>query len=401
MLIRLICFEIRKMIGNRFFLIVFAVLLVVSGILSFGSFEAPGQGRIVVGFMLRSYEALESFTEEERQVFTDELVEIFGERVLHDRVLLMTDMASVDGMSLPSGIPTELTPMEIADAMIVINTENETQTDNLKRIQDAAKAFGRKALQEGDDYEVRRNLNIIRNYRRPRKARTVPIWGWDQFLLETSFTTMIIVLLLTYMMVSGIFSQEKDQKTKILLKTGRNGHGLTELAKYIAAAVCTAVVTLVFMGISLGMFYLNHGLCGGRESVMGIEELAACPFKVTVIGYFLITLLFDVAAAVTLGILFAAVSALSKNSIISFGINIALLGILILPIFVSPSKELFMGPLGILRSEKYLRSYHTANVMKFPVLWCYVHMMIGALAAAGMVVLAHLEEEKWSFRLKN
>ncbi len=77
--------------------------------------------------------------------------------------------------------------------MLQWNEENRESYESVLR---AAKAFGREALEEGDNYGIRRNLQIIRLYSQPRGEITGPVRGWSDFLFDNP--AMLLVFLMVF-----------------------------------------------------------------------------------------------------------------------------------------------------------------------------------------------------------
>lgn len=402
-------YELKKLLGGKFFLAALCLLLIVNVLLNCGIQEfsdkmkalengtaagmIPEESRHFWTYMASSrsataslrkqYAAFAALREEERADFENAMRETYGEDVF-DPFFVPTDE-----MMMPSGYFGErMNDFSAVVAYGELCRDDEAIREDRDRAVRAAQAFGREALKDGDNYGIRRNLDIIRLYGVPQRRVTAPIRGWNEFLLKTPLS-MLLVFLLVLLCCAGSVSGENDRQTWLLLHTAKNGKGKTLAAKYLAGAICAAGFTVLFRLVELGAVWFRGGLLGAKCPVTLLTELRLFPFTMTVWQYALLTLACQILAAVALSVLLTTVSALCRSSIVSYAAGAVLLGGCLLPVYFPPRAEWLSGPLSLSAPLKYFDSYYTANLFGFPVLWALAQAVLWCVLGAGCAFAAH------------
>lgn len=378
---KLMRYELKKAVGSRFFAVAFLMLFVVNSLFWCGNFGGFGVARKIAEYEEGAYSIIDNMTPEEFADFQAVMTDKYGEDAFSPFLDAPEEM-----MRRPGYFGDICSDWDIVRLYVHTQMNSDNNEEILDRVLNAAKGFGREALLAGDNYEIRRNLNIIRLYSVPRARLSRLIGGWNDFLF--GIHTMLLVVLLVLQCSAGSFTKEKEQQTLLLLHTARYGKGKTLAAKFLASAVCAAGFTLVFQGGSLLTIYLNFGLVGVGQTVAGIQELRLCPFAVTVGQYVLLTLVCQVFAAVVLSVLLTAVSALSKSSVLSYGVCMVLTGACVWLLFDPPRSEWLAGPLALARPERYFESYYTVGFFGYPVLWAAVQAVLWVILGAVCIVAA-------------
>ena len=405
----LIRFELKKMLGGRFFPIALGLLLAVNILLNCGipnyllvreavvsgtalGSETPetftywsytaGNRQITAGKAER-YGALSRLTAEEEAAFVAAMEEKYGEDAF---VPFRPDWPeeALQPSGYFEGLPDSVVITAYRDLLDMDQQIEEARADVIP----AAQRFGREALEDGDNYGIRRNLDIIRLYSEPQARAAADVVGWNTFLLETP-STMLLVCLLLLLACAGSVSGENDRQTWLLLHTARYGKGRTLAAKYIAGAVTAVGLTVLFQLAALGAVWFYGGLLGAAGPVTAIVELRLFPYVMTVWQYALLALACQAFAAVALSVLLTTVSALSPTGVVSYAAGTVLLGGRLLLAYFPPRAELLSGPLALSVPLRYFDTYYTADLFGFPVLWALVQAALWCLLGVGCVVLAH------------
>lgn len=402
-------YELKKALGGRFFLIVLCLLLAVDFVMLCGvrewfamrqSYEdgtaisealSPeektffgflGTARRVTNLLREEYVVLNALTNEERAEFEKTMKEKYGETVFDEFVIPTDEMLAYPGY-LGEKL-SDFTAVHLYSFLRQVNQENE---ELFAKVIEAAKAFGREALQEGNDYEVRRNLRIIQLYSLPRGEITSEKRTWDAFLFDSP--GMLFVFLMVLLSSAGIFTKENEQQTWLLLHTAKNGKGKTLTAKYLATAISAVGLTVLFQLTTLGSIYFGSGLLGTDQPLTVIEELKLCPFPMKVWQYALLALGCQVFAAVVVSLLISTVSALSKSSVISYAVGALLMGGSVLLLYYPPRSEWLAGPLALAQPLRYFESFYTVNIFGFPVLWVVVQVVLWSILTVGGIYISH------------
>lgn len=399
---KLIRFEIKKQLSGPFFVVALCLLLVVNILLTCGLREYADEkknyeerngtefpwdfgeyrGGFIEGIVAGTKRDRESYAliAENGEAFADAMVKKYGEEILDPSGMMPEEMYKVPGY-----FGENWSDSTMLNAYQRVQTWNADLDTALHKAVEAAKAYGRDAVEEGDNYGIRRNIDVIQLYTVPRGEITSPIRGWAYFLFETP--TMLFVFLLVLLACGGSFSIERERKTVYLLHTSKNGKGMTLAAKYLSGAVLAAGLTLLFQAVTLASVWFKDGLLGLGQPAAAMERLTMLSWPMTVWQYLLVQLVCQILAAVILSVIVNTASALSKTSVLSYVIGVLALGLLL--VAQSANTELLMGPLSLADTVRYFDSYCTANLFGFPVLWIIVQSVLWlALCGAG-VYAAH------------
>lgn len=378
---RILLFELKKILKNRLLIPLLLLFMAVSFLLFY---EGPGvtgaqQRRNVINYLKKDYSFWNSLSEKEQTDFRNAMIEKYGQDIFTFSVI-----PNAEAFSLPGYFGDKISDEQINYVVRTLDAENSEIREMLEDVTEAAKFLGRQAVRSGDDYQIRRNLRIIPLYQE-RMDLTGEVRNWNRFLF-TPYPALISLLLVLFT-VSGLFSGEKDRRTDILLRTAAEGRGRTTVSKYIAAMIISAGIYLLIRGISLLSVHLNYGLMGAEQPVWGIRELLNCPYRFTTGQYALVSCGCELAAVLLLSVLFTAVSAFSRNSMISYLVNTLILFGLAALSFLSPQAELLRGPLTLLAPLRYFETYYTADILHYPVPWLTVQIVIWGFLSGGLAFL--------------
>lgn len=409
MLGKLTRFELKKSLGNKFFLIALCLLLVVDILLNFGFkefsqwMEAVKNDQVIGGIPENSTnffgynELIRTQSVDIAIQFCDEFVKLSPEEIAEFDALMKGKYGEeiFDDTSFP---PPEAENSysyfeNITDAAAISNRQWMKSID--ARIAEsrasavsAAKLFGREALEDGDNYNIRRNLKIVQLYSVPQPPSTyTPPAGWYEFTQETPYTIILVGLLLL-LTCAGSVSGENDRQTWLFLHTSKNGRGKTLAAKYLAGIITAAGVTVLIRLASLFGVWFHCGLIGLSNPITIFSDFTLFPYVLTVWEYILVQLACQIFAAAVLSVLLTTVSTLCRSGIASYIVGTLLLGGCLLLVYFPPRQELFSGPLALAEPTKYFDSFYTANLFGYPVLWVLVQVVLGCILCAGCMLFA-------------
>ncbi len=399
---KLIRFELKKQLSGPFFVIVLCLLLVVNVLLTCGIREytdakkdyeeSSGQefpwdfweyrGGFIKGILSNTKSTRESYAliETDGEAFAAAMIEKYGEEAFHSIGAQPDEMYKTPGYFGES-----FSDATMVNAYQRVQTWNEDLRTALNKAVEAARAYGRDAVEEGDNYGIRRNIDIIQLYTVPRGRITSPVKGWGTFLFDSP--AMLFVFLLVLLACGGSFSTERERKTVYLLHTSKNGKGKTLAAKYLSGAVIAAGLTVLFQAVTLASVWFKEGLLGLSQPAAAMEQLTMLSWPMTVWQYLLVQLICQILAAALLSVLVNTVSAVSKTSVISYVVGVLALGLLL--VAQSGRTEWLMGPLSLADTVRYFDSYCTANLFGFPVLWVILQSVLWLMLCGAGIYAAH------------
>ena len=409
MLRTLIRYECKKSVGNRFFLIVLCLFLLVQMVwigalqewleyqdyleqLSLHGMEPAkkmtvvellAESRMVTEQIRKEHGIIGQLSPEEQSMFVSAMEQKYGENVFDPMEMITTEeMFAASGYF--SGFQD----------YVMIETYNQLHDWNLaidsarQQVVDSASALAEQAAADGDNYALRRNQNIIRLYREPLSNITSGVYGWNTYLADNNISFLAAFLVLPA--CSGSVSAEHDHETWMMLHTAKNGKRKTLAAKYLSGALIAMAIVLLLHLASLCAVVYRSGFLGADQPVQALEQLSLCPYSLTVWQFSLLRLLCQMAGAALLSLLLTTISAFSKSGIISYAAGAVLLGVFLTLEFFLPQKGWLVGPMTLFYPQKYFDSYYTANLLEYPVPWVVVHTVLWISISLVLSYLADL-----------
>ena len=401
-------YELKKLLGGKFFLIALCLLLAVNILLNCGIqdfvnwIEAVENGEALVvvteesthfwSYMAESrritaslgarYDVFEGISQEEFAAFEAAMIEKYGEDVFS------TPIPNEEMLSIPGYFGGVQSDLDYILNYSFLRDGNERIQNTQGQVIRAAQAYSQDALEDGDNYGIRRNLNIIHFFSEPRLPVTSPIRGWGDYLFND--LPMLLAGLMLLLTCSGSISGENDLQTWMLLHTAKNGRGKTLIAKYLAGIITAAGLTILFQLVTLGAVWFRCGLLGATQPAAALEQLERLPYPFSVWQYALIALVFQILAAAVLSVLLITISAICHSNILSYATGAVFLAGCFLLVFFPPKVEWLSGPLALSNPQKYFDSYYTANVCGFPVLWVAAQAALWCFLGGVCIFFAHM-----------
>lgn len=391
---KLVRFEVKKAVWNKFFIFACLIVLAANTLLWCPSRPGFGNARRVTYYTKEHCKILNELTQEEWQEYEKVMSERYGDEIFSPTYII----TQAELMEVPGYLSEDYSDATIIGEYTSLLEQNKKNTAMNEKVLESAKKFGREALKKENAYEIRRNLNIISLYSKPREKIHYIQRSWNEFAFNLH--PMPLTLLLVLLSCAGIFSKEKEQQTELILYTTKNGKGKTLAAKYIAAALCAIGITVLIQVNNLVIIAINNGFLGFSQPVTAIEELILCPYAITVGEYVGIATLMKLFGAVLMALLFGVISSYSGNSVISYAVGALVLSGSILLVFFSPRWELLAGPLTFFKNNRYFSSYYTANLFGYPVPWLIIQLVLWTVLAAVLIFMSGLHRGCWKVKRK-
>lgn len=398
----LVRYELKKAVGNRFFLAAFCLMLLAAFLLQGGIPQYWAYRQEIEGIadlapmtfleyirserlnsqiqreMAARYNAL---TQDDHARVEAALKKKYGEDVLAEYGTIADEaMFQVPGCA---GGLSDMDYLTLRQQFAQRNADAQEKLDTVLR---NAAGLLEEARAEGDAFGVRRNEEILRLYSQPRGEITGFLRGAGDLLLESS--SVLFAALLVLLTASASVTGEYDRRTWLLLHTAKAGKGKTLLAKYLAGWILAAGLVAAFQAVAAAGLAVRGGAVPLDQPVIAVEELALCPWPMVIGQYVLLAAGCKIFTVVLLSTLLTTVSALSKNSLIAYAVGALLLGGSLWLLYFPPRSEGLAGPLALAEPARYLGRYCVGNCFGMPVLWAALHGAIWTLAGAALVLIA-------------
>ena len=289
-------FEIKKVIGQRFFIAITAVLLVICTSLCVFSMRKSTSQLRKEG-LVEAYELYNRDPEAARELF---------EKYDQDR------KAGID-------VPDEYSFLRNA---IRTANGNAQFSDMILKVSESAR---RKALElerdgygEGDFiYDYQKNCEEM--YLAVAEEVELPVCivsGWNNYFAQ-SYTTYFI-LAAVFLLVCTVYIPEKTDGIYPLLRSTKRGRHSLSGAKLGAVILLSLLITVIFSGASFLVIAVKLGFSSPQVPVQILSGLDYCPYIITVGDYFAIHSFLRLAAVLVFALICAAVTTLKCDYVISF-----------------------------------------------------------------------------------
>ncbi len=309
--VKLIRYELKKIISLPFIKILLAVLLVANIIVC--CFFARGRDArreiVIYGeYIDKVYSLYLSdpdifFSEYDRingdiksMEFGDELESIYGEGEIGDYFLF----------SIVYGYAT-------ADE--TYHTEIKDYIKQAQRIHNDLNASGKGK----DNFAYRYQSQIIDKYNKLDSVVTLsdkPVYGWDNYFSYTAET--VFALLFIIAAGTAIFLNDKKYGFYNIESVCRRGRTSTTVSKIAALLLLCITVSVLFTLSSLMSVELISGFSDITAPVQSVDGLSMVSYHVSILGFLIITALFKLCAIIACCFIAAAAAAFSGNYLISY-----------------------------------------------------------------------------------
>ena len=207
------------------------------------------------------------------------------------------------------------------------------------------------------------------------------------------FLTDVMVLSVLFLLCVCLFMQERDKGLLLLVKSSRNGHIRTASAKLITLVIFTAVSVVLFYGTELVVSGIIYGFPDMNVPVQSMSDFMDCSLKISVAEYIVLWLLSKLAALVIIALLFAAVFGLFRSTVLIWLVSIGTLVLeYALYIFI-PANSSFCHPHFInlfyfLDSKTLLADYENLNFFSKPINILVIFLVCFLLLSAIFSVIS-------------
>lgn len=289
-------YEIKKVFGQRFFVLIAAALLLIStglGIFSLRERKSP----------LRNAEYAECYR-------------LYNENPDAARALFEEYAAnSKAGIEVPDTYGYLRGVFRAAES-------NSAYPGKLLKVSESAR---RKALEleregygEGDFiYDYQKNCELL--YRTAAESVELPtaiVSGWANYFSQ-SFVTYFI-LAAVFLLVCAVYVPEKTDGVYPLLRSTKRGRYALSGAKLGAVLLLTVAITVIFSGASFAAVAVKLGFSSPDMPVQVIASHEYCPYLITVGEYFVIHSVMRLLGVLVFALICAAVTTVKCDYVISF-----------------------------------------------------------------------------------
>lgn len=391
-MIRMIGYELRKILSKKSFYVVLLILLFLSNAVDIKNITEEG---IVNKPILTRAE--EKFIKDHGNDLTDELYQ-YIEKEYADATSYYGECGGEEKRDKGKFADTRLNDYfvmsDIENSAKYIKEYQQAQFNLMDRAKENVELY----KDRNDTYKVRENRQIIKMYN--IKPRLKLLWKNGWYALEDN-GEIIFILILTAMFVSAVFSEEKEQNMFPILYTGVKGRTTLAMSKIMASGIFALIVTIIFEGAKYIFKFLISGVSDLGEYIQNAPEYEYCPLNITFGELMVINTLLIALGATCFAVMVCMVSAFCNKNIISLVISVFLIVLIYgniyrmmyLPYatgtgiadiyakdfvsFFDFNERYLIG--GMFEPQRFFKGYHAVNVGGYPVITVFFNVALTAV----------------------
>jgi hypothetical protein len=386
---KLVGYELRKMLAGYFWKVAFILLIIINAVLFIEPWNQQNIQDLNTHARLNReyrpfYDFLSSASKEEIDEYFYEAGFSLDVDIWHDDLPANLDEAGhflkTRGDEYNAFI---MYAMFYQSAYPRILTEREN-------IVEIARHFGGLAYMDGDKYNIRLNLDIIRRY--STQPTLLPAFitdegdslaflvysqsGWSRFM--GFMWGDIFTLLLTLLISARAFPLENE--TKYILRSTVHGHRSTVAAKLVSVCLIGIVFSLLFSTLNFLMATWMYGTSGASASVLSLTpilSLGPLTYSIGKTAWFFV--LYKAFGALCYALVCAAISYVLRGMLSSYIGGFIFLGGSLGWHYFTISNSSIPFSLRLLpdvtlwsRPIWMFESYRVKNIFNYPILWSWV-----------------------------
>jgi ABC-type transport system involved in multi-copper enzyme maturation permease subunit len=215
-------------------------------------------------------------------------------------------------------------------------------------------------------------------------------WPVEQMQDYINTDGFIFLSALILIGLASIFSRESATGVDQYILSTRHGRKTIVHAKLIAALIFVCLVAFFSLGFDVLFWMLTAGNYGWLADIHSIPKYRDSPYAMTMLPFFLLKAGFHLFAGCTLAIFVLLVSALCKNSLISFVVSGFVFGFPFAAetFGIAPDWLLRLFPFtwsSAMQVDDLFSQFHTVNVFGFPILDPIINVVV--LSAVTLLIL--------------
>lgn len=310
--------ELKKIFGNRFFIVVLVILLLVNGILAYR--EAPDVGKVPA-------EDIGDFVEYYLE-HPDEINQYQKDRAAAKNVFFDSE-EYLEGVELEDAVPDVYSKSDSYNDDDLLNALNRvrgirgTVEESISRVisngENNKRLLKRKGITEEDFLYVyqQKAIDTYTALREPvvNSIDVEYINGWGAWLNYNAGT--VLMLLALTLLGSSIFGIEGRCGTLELIRTLKKGRWHTALAKCAASLTVSAGVGAAFCLTSLIGVGIKNGYSSPINAIQAVSGFELVPFVADIWQYALIHIAGVVLAAVVFCTFSTLIAALFRGAVVA------------------------------------------------------------------------------------
>lgn len=250
---------------------------------------------------------------------------------------------------------------QIKDDMDALYHYEKTMAELTEKAVENASFYAEK----GNPEQAARNRMIAETYQGRKVNAFYDTWGLNLYFKYDFSALMVLILMIP--MLSPLFAREHEIEMHGLLHLTPNA-GKLPFCKLAAGMIAICAVSVLFFAEDFLAFQSLYHISGLSQPICTLDGYFYSPLYISIGAYILMNAALRILSFLVLGGICMAVSAVSKNELIPFGISIAATSLLVtVDAFLDHPVLTVCNPVTLLSGKKLFREFQTVSVFGTPI----------------------------------
>lgn len=419
---KLLKYEIEKLLKNKLFLILFIGLAVGSlaafvwAQLSVINSEGYGEEKLAVQYkedynsalaQINSFDAQSAVEELEHQKKLYEMCMTIGS-------ILSGNQGSMEQQSALSGLKMQ-DEEAYDDAMAVFEKSidfrektalSELMLQNLKYTKSyrtfidemETRAEHQLSFSVFSDNDAFSEANIKKTFNDFESLKGTQFKVGNYLFAEhgtSHFITDVMAMAVMLLLCIFLFMQEREKGLLLLVKSCRNGHSLTAASKLLTLGIFTVITVVIFYGAELVASGIIYGLPDLNAPVQSMQSFMDCSMKISILQYIILFLLSKLLTLLTTAFLLSVIFNIFRSNTLVWLVSLMVYGTEYALYLFVPQDSGFNHPHFInlfyfLDTKTLIADYENLNFFSSPVniITVYIFLCAVLLLLSSVITIA-------------
>ena len=245
--------------------------------------------------------------------------------------------------------------------------------DFLEKIFGAEKSYGSVSLFAKKNAYLVKNLKKTVAVYKKLEGTALPVEGSEGVLgVFVSDSILLLLLSAMYICVVFLFQLDRNSGIELMERTTVRGRQEQMAAKLLAMGVAAFVLLIAFTALNVVIYGASYGFGSLLRPIQSVKGFLGCPLKVSVLGYFFLSIGTRWFALFLMGLIFTAICLMTRKVGVSFFASSVIVAVMAGCFYRIHDASLFVylkyvNLFTLLENNALYRDYRNLNIWGLPV----------------------------------
>ena len=245
--------------------------------------------------------------------------------------------------------------------------------DFLEKIFDAEKSYGSVSLFAKKNAYLAKNLKKAAAVYKKLEGTALPVEGSEGVLgVFVSDSILLLLLSAMYICVVFLFQLDRNSGIELMERTTVRGRQEQMAAKLLAMGAAAFVLLIAFTALNVVIYGASYGFGSLLRPIQSVKGFLGCPLKVSVLGYFFLSIGTRWFALFLMGLIFTAICLMTRKVGVSFFASSVIVAGMAGCFYMIHDASLFVylkyvNLFTLLENNVLYRDYRNLNILGHPV----------------------------------